>query len=188
MFATVNFYQALVSSSGIPIYLSEPLHCHLLVPPSPPPPLPTCPEEADKFAYSSLVWFHSAAAWKEQRGKRALWHDWLLCFFICKLELIEVFFSPPSFFRRQRLLTPRLPPTPTPPLPPLLLCACSSNEELWAHWYRNFKQLCFEIDLNRWWMSLCVFLIAFRPPLPLPLPISSLPSCTNLDLQQTSLF
>lgn len=92
-------------------------------PPPPPPFLPSRPERANKFAYSSLVPFHSAAAWKEQPGMRALRHDWLLCFFICKLESRGFFL----FFLWDWLF-----------LPSLLLCTCSSpNEEPWAHWYRN---------------------------------------------------
>lgn len=77
----------------MPIYLSW-----SLPPPPPPPPfLPRRPGRANKFAYSSLVPFHSAAAWKEQPGMRALRHDWLLCFFICKLESRGLFFPPLLF-------------------------------------------------------------------------------------------
>jgi len=66
-----------------------------------------------------------------------------------------------------------------PPPPPPLCTRSSPNEEPRAHWYRNILGLCFEIDLNRCWLSLCVFLTAVHCWL---IPPSSL--CTNLELQQ----
>lgn len=151
----------------MPIYLSW----SLPPPPPPPPPfLPRRPGRANKFAYSSLVPFHSAAAWKEQPGMRALRHDWLLCFFICKLESRGLFFFLLFLWDWSFL-------------PSLLLYTCSSpNEEPWARWYSDFFHLCFEIDLNRWCMSLCVFLTAFPcwtlTPLPLP-TLFSIPCLCN---------
>lgn len=47
---------------------------------------------------------------------------------------------------------------------PLYFCVLVllQNEKPWAHRYRNFAHLCFEIDLNCCCMSLCVFLTALR--------------------------
>lgn len=44
--------------------------------------------------------------------------------------------------------------------PPSLLGVYLFVSKPWAHWYRNVFRLCFKIDLNRWCMSLCVFLTA----------------------------
>lgn len=74
---------------------------------------------------------------------RALWHDWLLCFFICKLETrVSFSISETCYFF------------------PLYFCVLVllQNEKPWTHWYRNFFHLCFKIDLHCWCMSLCVFL------------------------------
>lgn len=153
-------------------------------PPPPPPFLPSRPERANKFAYSSLVPFHSAAAWKEQPGMRALRHDWLLCFFICKLESRGVFFSVFSL----RLVISSLSTS---------VYLFFSKRGTLGSLVQKFFHLCFEIDLNRWCMSLCVFLTAFHcwtltlpssPPSPSPASATRTYSKNSLKVSLQTCF
>lgn len=91
MFVTVNVYQpphAFPWNANLSFSLS-------LNTPLPSP--YNSPERTDNFAYSSLVPFHFPALRPSRPGMKALKHDWLLFFFICKLEISSrALFSPPA--------------------------------------------------------------------------------------------